>query len=1123
MSIFAIQNLGPKLGTYEVVNGLQPRHVNTFFTKSALDLPVISLVTKSNHFDNDNLGLCFLIGRKLETEITRSRDLWSRLQTRFDRNSENKLGSLVNCVSRNFAVKVISDIKRYDYSSQTLETVFKFMKNEIPPALAFPIISNFLWMKRYSYDFYLKNVARKDVVKHLSPSMFLYELKVISYKDLEENLITSVMKSEEVCPIVIDMLFKKLHKDSSNEVMRPDISQIVPYLSVLGTRTLNSKDSSYWAKIGEVLINKKNHKLETMQEFDLSRLIFENIGGLLSKQKYLEPNQLIPISRGIPFHFYQSGLINDVELENFLRENSQNLGKLSPSTEHVLLNRGPINRENLKSFATRQHCYKFSVLRKVWFSEYQEFIVGVHSQLFFDKIEKSLIQSCEVTDPNLGALDYAVRLRGFMKNNPTFKINARSVNLLESALSGILIEEILNLSPFEALDVINLITSNSEVYKSDDQLIRTLANKAFDVASTFSKAQFGVKGDLTWKNIPQIYLSYFNSFMLRELPLDFYKDEVENEIQRQRCVDIISKIGYSEKLKTHFSPFKAQNFTNFYLNCVNKTRLSSEDLVTMGSLICELPSQFISQLKPDSVRSYGYLFNGCCLTKSQSSALLKLAQKADLSFEEAYLSFGAALPIIYSDAEEFEKIKVFIEKNQQKRIYFEKVASSLSQGVEILYENGSFCRRKLSTRDFNFYENSMKLIFNSTYTKLKSLIEYKPYISSSHDKKFTLSPSCAMMKTFGESLRFADLNQLQIIADFDFQNCVKPISDLKFLQPFQIDYFRERLISLKKAGHYLKEMGSLVSKPKTNDDFQLLLMINFTDYDEVSLHSYLETLSFEQLKTGFDRFCAVNQISSLKDLKSLEIATLGNFICAADVEELFSEEGLELKAIKFSLPTFSKLSACGHEKMRIIKNQLEKQGLISNKLEEMTEFDVNDYGYILSGFTALELNEISVKRSLVLQYADVPFFNALPDDELQGLKCTFWNSIQPKMLQKIPDKRLGKLGEAVQQCILKNIHSGIIPRKHLLQIQGQYFEFEGDDSIVDADKSSISESDENSQKKSGKNLNILTENDDYLRSNRLTVTYIVLNSSKLLKFTVEHLLICLFLFNLHKFSFCLFD
>ncbi|XP_075247215.1 uncharacterized protein LOC142340531 isoform X2 [Convolutriloba macropyga] len=1046
VSIFMLQHVGPLLNSFEMVQGLQPRHLDSFLSRSSLDLPVISMVTRSNHFQNDDTGLCHLIAHKLESQFSRSRDLWSRLQPLYDRHSQNKLGSLVNCVSRGFAKQLIVDVKNYDYSMSTLETVFKFMDSRIPDALASPILSNFLWMKRYSYDFYLQNVARDPIIGHLSPSMFMYELKVVSYKHLEQHLVSSVMASEQVCPIVRDMLFIKLHSDHPRMDVRsimgnrkPDTDQIAPYLPILGTRVLNLKDTIFWEKLADVLINNQNHKLQPMQDFDLSRLIFERIGNSLAKQKSLEPRQLMPIAKGIPHQFYQSGIVNDVELENFLRENSENIRYLPDPTLHTLLQRGPVDRENVESFTTQQHCYKFSVLSNLWFSEYQQYLDGEHSQLFYDKIEQSLIQRCETSDSNLGALNYAARLRGFMQANPDFKISARSVKLLDKSLAGILISDIVNLSPFDSLDVINLITSNSDVHKTNPQLSRTLADKAMDSTVLLSSAQFNLKGNLTWKTIPQMYLSYFNSFMLRELPLTFFQGTAENDDEKKRCLDIINKIGYSEDLKSNFSPFKALNFTNFYLNCLNESRLNSEHLVAVGSLVCELTPQILRTLDPESLSQYGYLFHDCCLSVHQSSALYKVATKAGLSYEDAYFSFGAAWPMIYSGLSELEKIASFLYSGQQRRIYYEKIAQLLSRATSMIYEPGSYCQRKLDPYEMKIYENSIQAIFGATFDKLRTIAWYKPYIQYAHDEKFDKSPSCSMMKTFGESLRFVTLDQLNDISDYDFQNCIKHISQLEFLQQFQMEHFTSKAESLKLGGYFVRELGYLVSYNDTyENDISLLSMINFTDYDELALHSHLNTFSLKQLETGLRLFQDQNRIPNLKDITALEISALGNFFCAADFNSLFAESGLSTETINLSKRSFSKLSLCGHENMKILKTRLQDLEMIPKSTEQMTEFDIADLGYILSGFTAVELNQISTDRPFVLQYVSVPFFITLPVEELTQLECNFWKSIQPKLLQSIPDEKLSQISEEEQICIVENINSGIVPLKHLDQIRGVY-------------------------------------------------------------------------------------
>ena len=925
-----------------------------------------------------------------------------------------------------------------------MESVFKFMRRDIPVAVAYPIISNFLWMKFYSYDFYLKNIAK--VLHLVSPSVFLYELRVARYDDLEPFLTSEVMKSRNVNPMILDMLYLKLRTDPStlqvssvSEFKEENIqlSSIVSFISLYGTRVLSSVK---WEKFSKLVLQNL-HKFEVIDNYDLARLIFTKVSPLLEKEKSLQPSQLIPIFRGIPSSFFNSGNLNDVVLDYLLKGPSLNLQSLLPTTLTVLFQRQPILRQNLETFATSDQCHKYSVLSNIWYSEFQHFIVGDDSKLIFDKSEQSLIDGCKYSVTHLKPLDYAVRLRGFMQANRNFKVTFKSVKLLENALSGILISDINEFPTTDALDVINLITIHTDSFKEDKQLARAMAVKAYEAVFYLGRFQFGIYEKLNWRTVPSIYFSYFNSYMLRELPASFFEITVpKNTLSNNdwtRCSEITSKIGYSENMKTQFSNAKASFFTRFYLSCIPDNFLDSKNLVTLGGLVCELPAWAIRSLQPKDIKDYGYFFHDCCLSTSQGQALRDLAFRAEMSYEDMYLSFGAAWLMTLTPEEQNYKVPSFIGQHPgERRVYYEQITGLLSRGTEMLHSDKSFCRQKLYSYDKRYMDKSITNLFNATYNRMKALNSFKPFIPECHDDSYYKSPSCSMLKNFGVSLKYSTVEQLKEISECDFQNCLTQLSSLKFLDLKQRQVIADRISFLKSSRQFLLDMGPTVGM-NTSNDIPLMSFINYTDRDEVALHGYLDIWSPGQLHFGVNSYLSQNGIQSLSSLTALDINALGNFICGLSLPELVRQPNHS--TLKYSLKTFSRLSLCTQEALRETVIHLEMMKFVKEP-KNWNEFDVRDYGYLLAGFMVQDLNSIAAKKPYILQYADKPFFNILHMSDLKSLNCSFWLAVNPDLLLSLPKPALVDLSDQLQRCILQNINSNFIPEESLNKIRGTFIE-----------------------------------------------------------------------------------
>ena len=1077
-------------------------------------------MTKNKHFENDELGVCFAISQKLETEYSNPRDLWVTLTNIYDPNIENKLGTLVNCFSRTFGKRLIPDIRAYDYSRSTMESVFKFMRQDIPVAVAYPIISNFLWMKYYPYDFYLKNIAK--VLHLLSPSVFLYELRVARYDDLGPSLTSEVIRSQTANPMILDMLYLKLRTDpvtlqvsSVSEFKEENVqlSSIVSFISLYGTRVLSSVK---WEKFSKLVLQNL-HTFEVINNYDLARLIFTKVSPLLEKEKSFQPAQLIPIFKGIPSSFFNSGNLNDVVLDYLLKESTLSLQSLLPTTLTVLFQRRPISRQNLETFATSDQCHKYSVLSNIWYSEFQHFIVGDDSKLIFDKSQQSLIDGCKYSVTHLKPLDYAVRLRGFMVANRNFKITFKSVKLLENALSGILISDINDLSITDALDVINLITTHTSSYKQEKQLARAMASKAYEAVYSMGRFQFGIYERLNWRTIPSIYLSYFNSYMLRELPTSFFEITVPktslSKTDWTRCSEIVSKIGYSEDLKTHFSNAKASFFTRFYLTCVPDKFLDSKDLVTLGNLVCELPARAIRSLKPKDIKDYGYFFHDCCLSKSQGRALRDLARRAEMSYEDMYLSFGSAWLMALTPEEQSSKVPAFIGQNPTKRrVYYEQITGLLSRGTEMLHSDTQFCRQKLFSYDKMYMDKSLRNLFNSTYNRMKTLNSFKPFIPECHDDTYYFSPSCSMLKNFGESLKYASLEQLKEISECDFQNCLTQISNLKFLDLNQRQLIADRIAFLKTSRQFVNDMGPMVTM-NTSNDIPLMSFINFTDLDQVAIHGYLDVWSPGQLHFGLNSYLTQNSIQRLDSLTALDINALGNFLCGLSLPDLVRQPNHP--TIKYSLKTFSQLSLCTKEALRETVIHLEMMKFVK-KPHDWNEFDVRDYGYLLAGFMVQDLNSIAAKKPHIIQYADKPFFNILRMSDLKSLNCSFWLALDSDLLLALPQFALADLSYQSQRCILRNIHSNFIPEESLSKVRGSFVEpaeNEPDDVFIPNDPSNFlvpnAETEEpNSQLNPFKDFKNETQ---FIR-----ITYIYMSHGKLWKPTIPFLSSLFFAFCLSR-------
>ncbi|XP_075687677.1 otoancorin [Rhinoderma darwinii] len=245
------------------------------------------------------------------------------------------------------------------------------------------------------------------------------------------------------------------------------------------------------------------------------------------------------------------------------------------------------------------------------------------------------------------------------------------------------------------------------------------------------------------------------------------------------------------------------------------------------------------------------------------------------------------------------------------------------------------------------------------------------------------APSAGTVMILGEANSFWTSEELRCMNIDTFAKCVHILGVLRSFNQSQLFVLKERAkmvwgpLSEWKSYHItaLGRIGTTLSVSELNE-------LDLRSTDMVSALTQQTEWTVPQAKSILHGFLN-DSGKSIKDLKSFELAGLGNSLCAADIEQIDQIHTLEVRSIISRIGSFP----CSPKILQAFKNKAEK---IYGKTEKWSHFVLNDVGYIAAGlskqdFKALDPRLMPYIKPSAIKLIPEEIFKELSPEQITNL------------------------------------------------------------------------------------------------------------------------------------------
>ncbi|XP_044131116.1 otoancorin-like [Bufo gargarizans] len=248
------------------------------------------------------------------------------------------------------------------------------------------------------------------------------------------------------------------------------------------------------------------------------------------------------------------------------------------------------------------------------------------------------------------------------------------------------------------------------------------------------------------------------------------------------------------------------------------------------------------------------------------------------------------------------------------------------------------------------------------------------------------APSAGTVMILGEANAFWTSEELQCMTLDTFAKCVQVLGVLRRFNQSQLYILKEKAKMVwgplsEWNSYHITALGRIATTLSVRELNELYLDC----IDMVSALTQQTEWTSPQAKAILHGFLN-DSGKSIKDLKSFELAGLGNSVCAADVKQIDDINTLEFRSIISRIGSFP----CSPRILQAFKNKTEK---IWGKTEKWSHFILNDVGYITAGFSKEDFEALDPR---LMSYIQPSAIKLIPQEIFKELSPEHITNLGPE-------------------------------------------------------------------------------------------------------------------------------
>lgn len=578
------------------------------------------------------------------------------------------------------------------------------------------------------------------------------------------------------------------------------------------------------------------------------------------------------------------------------------------------------------------------------------------------------------------------------------KVRVQQLRRLGRAVQGVTCEMIDSLAANETVESVEAL-SRSAIWLTKAQM-RCAAQKLFASLEQERQGYFSGISPFELEQIPAMMLLYLRAEKIKTLP------EAVCDTLLEKVLDVnVSHVPQR-------SPSRAA-LTQRALDCLGKntSELSSEEVLSLGPLLCELAPSQLAQMAPDTLNGTLLAMASCFSIRRQYRARL---------FKMVTNTFGA--PSNWSE-EDMLSLRPFLLLNESALRDLPDTKPWLRSSLSDLLDSLPEAPSDPLSEEFGPQPNRSALRW-----KLFKMVTKdgrkpaSPAESSQRSRSLPggaiVKPTAALMEQLGQDNVFWSPGELASIAPEVFNEAITYLGQIQ-------DYSREQLASLREKvieswgplehlnESQLVELGC-VSQGLESEELQQL---NITSLDTMEL---LASCSWTQeqrraIWQGFVQRGSSGDSSSggvsAAQLGELEMVGLGQFICGLQPEEI---QQLNTNSFSEAVETLGS-APCELPQMESLKR---KAVATFGPAQDWNEGQVSALGNIMGG---LDMEEMKSLKSSVLSFISSSAIPLIPPQRLAALSVSQLQALGPDNAAMVTDAQKAELGEEQKRALAESM------------------------------------------------------------------------------------------------------
>ncbi|KAJ8398523.1 hypothetical protein AAFF_G00427780 [Aldrovandia affinis] len=585
-----------------------------------------------------------------------------------------------------------------------------------------------------------------------------------------------------------------------------------------------------------------------------------------------------------------------------------------------------------------------------------------------------------------------------LKNIIGKEMRPKDIMKLKSALRGVTCEMINSVNQSEVLAVAQALTGSMH-WLSKTQIC-CAAKKLFFSLKKERKDYFINITDSELKAIPTPLLVHLPVEAIRRLP-----DSV--------CSCFLDKMSEANLTTLPLSSFARSALTDRALACLGKNTsdLSSEDITTLGPLVCELGPSHLSDLGADA----------------HNATLLALAMCLQLNPKHRRSIFQM-LRETYGDPSDWSSSTM--TSVGSLLLLNDTAVSSLSYKAWLkdalldLLESLPSAQSPPAPEEFRI-QPDLSLLHKKIFYLTTNSSEPSPATRRKREVASVEPIMLSAIEELGERNVYWSPDQLAYMSPEVFSNGVYILGEVVDFNPQQLEALRNKTIQVWGKVDSLSESQVLqlgcVSQAFSPAELKEL---NITSLDTLELLS-LCGWSHNQIEAVWQGY--VNHTGmTVGALGAVEMVGLGQFICGLSLEEI---RELNTDAFREALSNVGRVE-CPFSTTQLLKEQAV---LVFGQPSNWTEAQVNTVGNIIIGLNNTELMSLNPSVFAFIIQSAIPRIlpgrlAALLPSQLQALGPDNAAMVNDAQKERLGENQLVALGKALgTPYILKEVNSPNIP------------------------------------------------------------------------------------------------